>query len=130
MGATPLCWRTLSFRVQFQSTPPHGGRLAGIGEGALVVEFQSTPPHGGRRAAAPALLRALCFNPRPRMGGDGQRVSSPFVSGSFQSTPPHGGRRRRGRRRPLRSAVSIHAPAWGATVTSAELRRATVVSIN
>ncbi len=56
----------------FQSTPPHGGRRAdGVMEKANG-QFQSTPPHGGRRHLSPLrYYSASCFNPRPRMGGDG-----------------------------------------------------------
>ena len=40
----PTCW----IDETFQSTPPHGGRLAAASELSPVVVFQSTPPHGGR----------------------------------------------------------------------------------
>ena len=33
-------------------------------------KFQSTPPHGGRLLAGTTKLDEVCFNPRPRMGGD------------------------------------------------------------
>jgi len=78
------------------------------------------------------------FNPRPRMGGDLSVTFRPSYQGWFQSTPPHGGRRHLahalpvdtpfqstpphgGRRPPAPSLlpgriVSIHAPAWGATL--------------
>ncbi len=35
----------------------------------------------------------LCFNPRPRTGGDAFRILSVVSDSQFQSTPPHGGRR-------------------------------------
>ena len=34
------------------------------------VLFQSTPPHGGRLIGANEFTLLLCFNPRPRTGGD------------------------------------------------------------
>jgi len=55
--------------------------------------FQSTPPHGGRQPVA---------------GLDDW-------AGWFQSTPPHGGRLGLGYILIRDIAVSIHAPAWGAT---------------
>ena len=124
---------------------------------AACMQFQSTPPHGGRRPAPAPVLPTTGFNPRPRMGGDltGQRPkwttwfqSTPPHGGrlvallltippwSFQSTPPHGGRPLKGalprahhgfNPRPRMGGdfhdftlettgiVSIHAPAWGAT---------------
>ena len=56
--------------------------------------FQSTPPHGGRLRASRSIKRIICFNPRPRMGGDTSACVVGFVE-----------------------PVSIHAPAWGATLT-------------
>ena len=100
---------------RFQSTPPHGGRptIAGSDRHACAsfnprprtggdpssgrcsgdgIEFQSTPPHGGRRVLRPTTSPCWCFNPRPRTGGD---LTQRSVS--------------------LARAVSIHAPARGAT---------------
>ena len=61
------------------------------------------------------------FNPRPRMGGDPDFPLYPPKLFKFQSTPPHGGRLQdqSGRCRP--GAVSIHAPAWGATNNLSEM---------
>ena len=77
------------------------------------LEFQSTPPRGGRRAAQDVLQARDGFNPRPRAGGDdcrddqrqavsvsihaparGATVESrvPRHGQQFQSTPPRGGR--------------------------------------
>ena len=56
----------------------------------------------------------VCFDPRPRAGGDGiskARISTRHV---FRSTPPRGGRRAASASRPVVD-VSIHAPARGAT---------------
>ena len=55
--------------------------------------FQFTPPRGGRRLPSVMLvLLMLCFNSRPRVGGD---LREAFQVQLFK--------------------VSIHAPAWGAT---------------
>jgi len=92
-GGRPSSSRTPISGTRFQSTPPHGGRPST--DKAPVIEwmFQSTPPHGGRRwyrrcihcgyyvsIHAPAwgatfhcrttVVENMCFNPRPRMGGD------------------------------------------------------------
>ena len=99
----------------FQSTPPRGGRHgvphiwhppghvsihapAWGATGVLlcgVVKrlcFNPRPRVGGdgRSFKAPRLLRG--FNPRPRVGGDARTVPWIFCSCSFQSTPPRGGR--------------------------------------
>ncbi len=95
----------------FNPRPRMGGDMD-AGHGIDAIEFQSTPPHGGRRHKwirvpsshvsihAPAwgatrsgvnAIGVCSFNPRPRMGGDPCR-SSAWSLQSFQSTPPHGGR--------------------------------------
>ena len=58
----------------------------------------------------------ISFNPRPRMGGDEDHVIVLECRDKFQSTPPHGGRLTRPSPRRSGRGVSIHAPAWGATV--------------
>ena len=82
-----------SFAVLFQSTPPHGGRQGAERLKLLVCEFQSTPPHGGRPPASVSTWQDWGFNPRPRMGGD---LTSYLLGYNIN--------------------VSIHAPAWGATL--------------
>ena len=54
--------------------------------------FQSTPPRGGRPPAVGLVhVKPLCFNPRPRVGGDSLNAKRIFRM-TFQSTPPRGGR--------------------------------------
>ncbi len=73
---------------------PAWGATAKVWEESGVDKFQSTPPRGGRPRQLLALHGSLQgFNPRPRVGGD---AILPDLL-----------------RRPR---VSIHAPAWGATV--------------
>ena len=101
--------------LQFQSTPPRGGRLLALREDRLHHLFQSTPPRGGRpiltssegrdqmvsihapargaTRARPSISRAPCrFNPRPRAGGDLECAGDVHSHELFQSTPPRGGR--------------------------------------
>ena len=59
--------------------------------------FQSTPPHGGRLTHFDTGAYDEGFNPRPRMGGD------PGLTAELD-----------------RVGVSIHAPAWGATITKGD----------
>jgi len=113
MGMGRICYS------KFQSTPPRRGRHA-IGQhissvalvsihapaqGATMVcsctssegsTFQSTPPRRGRPdVAEDTEYIVICFNPRPRAGGDISRLRSL-----------------------KRLTVSIHAPAQGATTCS------------
>ena len=90
-GAGGLSW---TMKHLFQSTPPHGGRLWGIHYLSGRSLFQSTPPHGGRLVLIPVTI----------------------IGGVFQSTPPHGGRRKLSGKELAIASVSIHAPAWRATL--------------
>ncbi len=64
-----------------------------------LIWFQSTPPHGGGLTDEVNVGGViLCFNPRPRMG------ATPFTLVS-----------------PAGREVSIHAPAWGATLISSSV---------
>ena len=106
---------TLDWSIVFQSTLPHGerpeisnqssnsrnfnprsrmGSDAGLLRTPADPAFQSTLPHGERLKAAGGLHRYLNFNPRSRMGSDDSC-----------------------RRRICICTISIHAPAWGATVS-------------
>ena len=77
----------------FQSTLPHGERQR-FGEVYDKVKgFQSTLPHGERPYKSTHLSGVASFNPRSRMGSD---VLMLVESGELN--------------------VSIHAPAWGATM--------------
>ena len=62
-----------------------------------------------------------CFNPRTRVGCDMRLRVCSFWLVMFQSTHPRGVRRERKARKAHRCMVSIHAPAWGATLS--RLRR-------
>ena len=104
-----------SSSCRFQSTLPRGERPYKSGPVHLIkrvsihapawgatgpaspmtppLAFQSTLPRGERLPGFSLLLPALCFNPRSRVGSD-------CLGRSDQPVP----------------GVSIHAPAWGATV--------------
>ena len=83
----------MSLKIEFQSTRPRGARLPGIGYRGQREGFQSTRPRGAR-------LRV-------------QQL--PLLRLQFQSTRPRGARRRRSLAPVQSIAISIHAPAWGAT---------------
>ena len=92
-GATSARTSLLPMASVFQSTPPRGGRPRLAASTGRSARFQSTPPRGGRPAVRLTIWPPMRFNPRPRVGGD----SSPSCSTRAKF-------------------VSIHAPAWGATV--------------
>ena len=56
------------------------------------------------------------FNPRTRVGCDSKTRNNPQSSNKFQSTHPRGVRRSNFQYYARSIMVSIHAPAWGATV--------------
>ena len=56
------------------------------------------------------------FNPRARVGRDHGRWQSNSRTCKFQSTRPRGARQLAGGKKPEAMRVSIHAPAWGATL--------------
>ena len=122
----------------FQSTRPHGARPHSVDLPDLIWGFQSTRPHGARHFVycggsgssivsihAPARgatfspgVRATtprCFNPRARTGRDVTSPTGKSKTYKFQSTRPHGARLQRAGHAHGAFAVSIHAPARGAT---------------
>ena len=56
----------------------------------------------------------LCFNPRPRMGGDATVFTVLIPVASFNPRPRMGGDLQYYSNQAMH-CVSIHAPAWGAT---------------
>ena len=103
-----------------------------------MVRFQSTHPRGVRRASATFLAATarvsihapawgatwytsqtssplLSFNPRTRVGCDINADIDRWNYDQFQSTHPRGVRHRQRPAASVPAAVSIHAPAWGAT---------------
>ncbi len=79
-----------------------------------MMQFQSTPPHGGRHEQIADLTGIKRFNPRPRMGGDEVELFDGGIAVVSIHAPAWGATGME--TRPLHSGkVSIHAPAWGAT---------------
>ncbi len=125
----------------FQSTPPRGGqqpcannwpfsshvsihapaRGATFPQLAVIVPhkpFQSTPPRGGQPYNHLNYLTVLVFQSTPPRGGQHIAYGGTMASWRFQSTPPRGGQPEAIERRSLEHAVSIHAPARGATLST------------
>ena len=83
--------------------------------------FQSTPPHGGRHLTLQIEDLYQCFNPRPRMGGDEKVIYPPLSISSVSIHAPAWGATIGVVASHVDYSVSIHAPAWGATFHNAWL---------
>ena len=101
----------------FQSTPPRRGRPlrndACASEGGVSIH---APAKGATWCSVYQCCFHLCFNPRPREGGDGLLIR-PVISANsrFNPRPREGGDRKHPLQRHAGQFVSIHAPAKGAT---------------
>ena len=69
-----------------------------------------------RRPLPRGVSGSRSFNPRSRVGSDEAYVTSSLVYSEFQSTLPRGERRTAAKISSRSTSVSIHAPAWGATL--------------
>ena len=67
-----------------------------------------------------------CFNPRARVGRDTVTINVNQLPGEFQSTRPRGARLDVEHHFGPADYVSIHAPAWGATVDDYDGRFLTI----
>ena len=121
----------------FQSTPPRGGRLSCLYSFHSTKGFNPRPRVGGDTTEtksdsggrvsihAPAwgatangsrIIRTFRFQSTPPRGGRQPPDTTACIFWLFQSTPPRGGRHSRVLHVPGKTLVSIHAPAWGATI--------------
>ena len=129
--------KTRPVRV-FQSTRPRGARLAYYSASGSRSLFQSTRPRGARPQRTYQTIRPSCFNPRARVGRDRcwrfrsrsphrfnprARVGRDFSGRSWSRSWACFNPRARVGRDGVEAhavvipvAVSIHVPAWGATV--------------
>ena len=80
--------------------------------------FQSTPPRRGRLNSILHILQPLvCFNPRPRAGGDFNSIALKHIYSIVSIHAPAQGATTGLQFNPNLIPVSIHAPAQGATTT-------------
>ena len=78
--------------------------------------FQFTLPRGERLLVKAGMTELRSFNSRSRVGSDLAEDNVVERLRVFQFTLPRGERPRRGQCGRVPSCVSIHAPAWGATL--------------
>ena len=120
-GATVSPVKSLDIN-KFQSTLPHGERLRTESVVLKIPVFQSTLPHGERPSSGLDYVLSWYFNPRSRTGSD-RAVPDPApatvhfnprsrTGSDFTITPPKD-----------QHAISIHAPARGATGQAGGFRR-------
>ena len=106
--------RTTPFK--FQSTHPRGVRLSEHHRAGDVAHISIHAPAWGATRVAPLFTRSMTdFNPRTRVGCDQPIPTTARNLSLFQSTHPRGVRREQQELKRQWCAISIHAPAWGAT---------------
>ena len=117
-GATREAGAQRAAPAAFQSTRPRGARLDVLCCPARAAEVSIHAPAWG---ATPICLGAADaqsgFNPRARVGRDSIGIVVRKSNTLFQSTRPRGARLLSAAAAKCPRHVSIHAPAWGATVT-------------
>ena len=106
-GVRPSASSRYCLSLVFQSTHPRGVRQIYPHATSANIKFQSTHPRGVRLYSAYCQSVTRRFNPRTRVGCDNRHSTN----------------------KPIKS-VSIHAPAWGATIYQATRQCAIVVSIH
>ena len=97
--------------------PAWGATMSACASASVSLRFQSTHPRGVRRAQHEGVRQLDAgFNPRTRVGCDPGQPSDPYAQCQFQSTHPRGVRRQITAQVIVIKCVSVHAPAWGATI--------------
>ena len=118
-GARPLLVNSRTHRNEFQSTRPRGARRGqGSGDDRHCVVSIHAPAWGATVLDSGLGWVERGFNPRARVGRDEVSPVAPKPGATFQSTRPRGARRSKYAMDFPERGVSIHAPAWGATVSS------------
>ena len=85
--------RAYAFPVEFQFSPPRGGRLLYAELSALIGEISILAPAWGASSFCGLFPRGdLHFNSRPRVGGVVLVQGSISIASRFQFSPPRGGR--------------------------------------
>ncbi len=102
---------------RFQSTLPRGERhpTCPVCYRITVISIHA-PAWGATSARRVTPKLAYDFNPRSRVGSDGPDPLDVYTRALFQSTLPRGERRVQARPDDRAVLISIHAPAWGATL--------------
>ena len=110
--------------------PAWGATTASMSVLSTVRLFQSTHPRGVRRHVGGELWPKKRFNPRTRVGCDCIFPAPVFGHARFNPRTRVGCDALKGRQLHLYPVVSIHAPAWGATISNAPSDAVLRVSIH
>ena len=94
MGGDLMLSDIVCVSCEFQSTPPHGGRLPTPDEIALILVSIHAPAWGATKFAG-RVDDVMMFQSTPPHGGRLKSLAISVYRLEFQSTPPHGGRRGR-----------------------------------
>ena len=116
--------------IKFQFTPPRGGRLSSISVGLALGIFQFTPPRGGRPKTWLPVEKPKNFNSRPRVGGDAARNHFDRSPDAISIHAPAWGATHGCEAIHTHIAISIHAPAWGATWMQSPAAESSAISIH
>ena len=95
--------------------PARGATASPLARSLPTMCFNPRPRAGGDRISMRSAARMNGFNPRPRAGGDPDVWGEIVELFEFQSAPPRGGRPEELRESDRFHRVSIRAPARGAT---------------
>ena len=115
----------------FQSTLPRGERLGVMGLHSLFQQVSIHAPAWGATSISLEQARfSFSFNPRSRVGSDTFNVVGTSGDVGFNPRSRVGSDARTSWLCEFRLAVSIHAPAWGATRAGRLVRGRGLVSIH
>ena len=114
-GATDAVKSSTAGRWNFNPRSRMGSDSSRCSPGTASNDFNPRSRMGSDPASPPRSREGIYFNPRSRMGSDGVIGLKLTLHERFQSTLPHGERLRGAAEIPIDCAISIHAPAWGAT---------------
>jgi len=118
-GARPIHRVTREIDQEVSIHAPAWGATVGKYVQSPLSGFQSTRPRGARQAyQCRDRQYRYCFNPRARVGRDSTQREIVHMVTLFQSTRPRGARLIALSFPFLTQRVSIHAPAWGATLSA------------
>ena len=115
-GATYISTPRRQSTARFNPRARVGRDMTRFGSPLTPSSFNPRARVGRDQRIARRRARALGFNPRARVGRDSVLLAGRVCNHTFQSTRPRGARHDIAWLFKIRFSVSIHAPAWGATL--------------
>ena len=130
VGSDPCACTLTCARYNFNPRSRVGSDLRLLQTLNPLRDFNPRSRVGSDRQLWLRLHGAENFNPRSRVGSDGLNTTNTQRNMIFQSTLPRGERRVTATACSDRLAISIHAPAWGATMIRTLLVHWSIISIH